>query len=100
MARGEIHSFDRNRHKQIGRRPVGKCPVDGCDVPVRPADIIEDVGIRGVLDACRQLVAWSDTSQGAVDSCEISNRAMRRVSAECTDSFNLFEDDATLGQAA
>lgn len=64
----------------------GKCPVQTCDLPLRPADVVEDVGVRGVLDACRGLVSWA---ADATNSDSVTVRGGHKG--------DLFDGDVRLG---
>lgn len=46
------------------RARAGHCPVPSCRVPVRPAELVEDVTIRAVLDAGARLADWARLANG------------------------------------
>lgn len=43
-----------------GATVSGRCLVVGCGVPVCPADVVEDVGVWQVVDACAALSDWAE----------------------------------------
>lgn len=57
------HSFCCSCAQKVKQISPSKCPINSCDVPLRPSDLIEDVGISAVLDACHDLSLWAHNSQ-------------------------------------
>lgn len=53
------HSFCSSCAQKVKQISPSKCPILSCDVPLRPSDLIEDVGISAVLDACHDLSQWA-----------------------------------------
>lgn len=58
----------------MARGTTSRCPVARCGIPLRPADVVEDVAVGQIVDVCAALAEWAEGEFGG--ECECCGQAV------------------------
>lgn len=81
IARGRLGPLLNPLASRLSARKVGHCPMPACALALRPADVVEDVGLNDFRVACQALALWADGVDAPVPSPVVLSQNMSHAAA-------------------